>query len=179
MKSSIKGSAEIMLGEIARDDISFDSLPIESTLVVDKYSDLLDVAKVKSLLKASGGDPGHDNLIPPGTMLLFRGDKYHCGDTNPHDWHRTAMFMNSYRKSMGRIVSDVQMHPIQAAINQYRQDGDQNALFHRIKKSEILYGKSNKPPLTSLITWPINGDKANSLNKYNTFVKKRYEKKYW
>jgi ectoine hydroxylase-related dioxygenase (phytanoyl-CoA dioxygenase family) len=136
---------------------------------------LLDVKEVKKTLIAKGGDV--NGLIPPGTLMLFRGDLTHAGPSNLNNWPRSAIFMESRRTSMGSYVDDVQMHPIQAAMNKYTLDLNEDDFFRRLKECENLYGKYNAPSLTSLIPWPVVSD-TTTLRKYKDYCKLNYTE-YW
>ena len=112
-------------------------------------------------------------MIPAGTILFFRGDLLHAGPRNSCDWPRTAVFFESYRKSIGPSVKDAQMHPMQVAIYQYNIDNDVKKFFDRIKQCEEQYGKSNKPLLTELLNWPIVKT-TTTLERYKRFKNKKH-----
>ena len=166
---STKGSTPIQIGSVARPDMKFESTTVSHEQLVEKFVSLLDVEHVNQTLHPTGGT--EDGLIPPGTLLLFRGDLIHAGPANNHNWARTAVFLECRNKSRVTDLTDVQMHPMQVAIYQYNLDKNEKEFFHRLKHCEDLYGKSNKPKLTDLLHWPIVDT---TLKKYNLFVKTNY-----
>ena len=184
---SPEGSSAIRIGSVARPDIELNHMSfVESEKIVEKYSILLDVDAANNSLKEKGGD--ENGLIPPGTVLLFKGSLIHAGPSNPNTWSRTAIFLESRRFSNTSYSDDNQMHPMCVAKLKYEQDikkakddkevnTAKESFFKNLAKCQALYGVDNKPHIIKdLMSWPIKTDKnvKTSFAEYEEYSKANY-----